>query len=87
MIFPQGFIIEQIELRCFQLEMNKSPVPDALMQMMNLDVDQILDSYVKIVTSNDRVWLSGSNELYLMESVKQLLYLIIQNNFASIKNR
>lgn len=54
---------------------------------MNLDIDQVLDSYNKILTSNDRVWLSGSNELYLIESAKKLLYLITQNNFATNKNR
>lgn len=81
-----GFIIEQLELRCFYLLLVNSPVPEALIKM-SLDIDQILDSYVKIVTSNDRVWLTGQDELYLMRSVKQLLRLILQNNFASSKNR
>jgi len=84
--FPLGFIIEQLELRCFHLALVRSPVPDALIKM-NLEVDQILDSYVKIVTSNDRVWLTGQDELYLMRSVNQLLRLILQNNFLSTKNR
>lgn len=54
---------------------------------MNFDVDHVLDSYVKIVTSNDRVWLQGTNELYLIESVQKLLQLIWQNSFAHAKNR
>lgn len=54
---------------------------------MNLDVDLILDNYVKIITANDRVWLSGQDELFLMRSVKRVLGLIMQNNFGSTKNR
>lgn len=86
LFFFKGFIIEQVELRCFHLNLVNSPVPEALIRM-NLEIDLILDSYVKIVTSNDRVWLSGQDELYLMRSVKHLLRLIMQNNFASTKNR
>lgn len=84
--FPLGFIIEQLELRCFNLKIVQSPVPDALMQM-NFDVDLILDSYTKIVTSNERVWMTGNDELFLVRSVKRMLRLVIQNNFAFTKNR
>jgi nuclear pore complex protein Nup155 len=61
-------------------------VPDALIRM-NIEVDLILDSYVKVITANDRIWLSGQDELFLMRSVKRLLGLIMHNNFASTKNR
>jgi nuclear pore complex protein Nup155 len=84
--FILGFIIEQLELRCFQLLLINSPVPDALIRM-NLEVDLILDSYVKTVTSNDRIWHSERDELYLMRSVNRLLHLIIQNSFSNTKNR
>lgn len=76
-----------MELHCFKLDVRQSPVPDALIVSMNFDVDHVLDSYVKIVTSNDRVWLQGTNELYLIESVQKLLQLIWQNSFAHAKNR
>lgn len=82
-----GFLIEQIELHCFKLDIRQSPVPDALIISMNFEVDHVLDSYVKILTSNDRIWLQGTNELYLIESVQKLLQLIWQNSFAHAKNR
>lgn len=86
MNFPPGFLIEQLELRCFHLKLINSPVPDALIRM-SLEVDLILDSYVKVITANDRIWLSGQDELFLMRSVKRLLGLIMHTNFASTKNR
>lgn len=61
-------------------------MPDALIRM-NLEIDQILDGYVKIVSNNDRMWLSDQDELYLTRSAQQLLRLVMQNNFASSKNR
>jgi nuclear pore complex protein Nup155 len=81
-----GFIIEQLEIRCFNLNLVNSPVPEALMRI-NLDIDFILDSYVKIVSSNERVWQSDEDELFLVRSVNQLLRLIVQNNFSPTKNR
>lgn len=61
-------------------------MPDALLAM-NLDADLILDSYIKIVAKNDRLWLTDHDELFLMRSVKRLLNLILQNNFENSRNR
>jgi nuclear pore complex protein Nup155 len=80
------YLIEQLELRCFQLRLTQSPVPDALVGM-NLDADLILDSYLKIVAKNDRLWLTDYDELFLMRSVKRVLNLILQNNFENSRNR
>ncbi|CRK98832.1 CLUMA_CG012077, isoform A [Clunio marinus] len=78
--FPLSFLIDELEKRCFDLNLPNSPVPEMLLQM-NLEIDQILDSYVKIVTSIISV------DFFLIRSVKRLLQLILQNNLSSSKNR
>lgn len=54
---------------------------------MNIDVDQILDIYNRIVTVNDRVWLTEYDELFLIRSVWRLLTIIIQRYLSVSKNR
>ena len=73
-------------MRCFHLRLSNSPVPEALFKI-NADVDLMLDIYTKIVTANDRIWLSGHDELYLIRSVKKALSLIIQKHLTLSKNR
>ncbi|CAG9806092.1 unnamed protein product [Chironomus riparius] len=84
--FPLDYLIGELELRCFQLRLLNSPVPEALFKI-NADVDLMLDIYTKIVTANDRIWLSGHDELYLIRSVKKALSLIIQKHLSLSKNR
>lgn len=84
--FPLDYLIGEMELRCFQLKLTNSPVPDALFSM-NVDIDLILDIYTRIVTANDRIWLSDYDELFLIRSVKRLLTLIIQKYLSVSKNR
>lgn len=79
-------MIGELELRCFQLRLQHSPVPEALFKI-NVDVDLMLDIYTKIVTANDRIWLSGHDELFLIRSVKKALNLIIQKHLSLSKNR
>lgn len=54
---------------------------------MNFDADLLLDSYIKIVAKNDRMWLNEHDELFLMRSVKRILNLILQTNFENSRNR
>lgn len=80
------YLIGELELRCFQLRLSQSPVPEALFRI-NVDVDLMLDIYTRIVTANDRIWLSEHDELYLIRSVKKLLNLIIQKHLSVSKNK
>lgn len=83
--FPKGFLVRELELRCFKLRIIDSPVPEALLKM-NLDIDSIVDIYLQMITANDRIWLEN-DELYLIRAITHLLTLLSQNNLALAKNR
>jgi hypothetical protein len=80
------YLIGELELRCFNLKLTESPVPEALFSM-NADIDLVLDIYTHVVTANDRVWLADHDELFLIRSVKRLLSLIILKYLPISKNR
>lgn len=80
------FLIRELELRCFQLRLIDSPVPQELFKM-SFDLDQILDIYTHIVTANDRIWMADYDELYLIRSIKSLLVSIINRHLTQSKNR
>lgn len=86
MIFFLDFLIRELELRCFQLRLVDSSVPQALFRM-SVDIDQILDIYSHIVTANDRVWMADYDELFLIRSARLLLVSIMQRYLSQSKNK
>ncbi|XP_055597782.1 nuclear pore complex protein Nup154 [Uranotaenia lowii] len=85
--FPLPFIVRELELRCFRLKMFDSPVPEALIEM-NLDVDSLLNIYSRLVSMNERVWVTEEDELYLVRSTAQLLSIVAsQPNLVQLKDR
>ncbi|XP_065080595.1 nuclear pore complex protein Nup154 [Ochlerotatus camptorhynchus] len=85
--FPLPFIVRELELRCFRLRLFESPVPDALIEM-NLDVDSMLNIYSRLISMNERVWVTDEDELYLVRSTAKLLSIVSsQPNLVPLKDR
>jgi nuclear pore complex protein Nup155 len=85
--FPLAFLIRELELRCFKLRIPSSPVPEALIHM-NLDIDSILDIYMRMISMNERVWITDDDELYLIRAIILLLSLLAsQTTLIPAKNR
>ncbi|XP_058056850.1 nuclear pore complex protein Nup154 [Anopheles bellator] len=74
--FPLAFIVRELEVRCFRSGLFNSPVPEALFEM-NLDVDDLLNIYSRLVSMNERIWVTEDDELYLIRSTAALLALIV----------
>uniref|UniRef100_A0A182QXT3 Nucleoporin Nup133/Nup155-like N-terminal domain-containing protein n=1 Tax=Anopheles farauti TaxID=69004 RepID=A0A182QXT3_9DIPT len=75
--FPLAFIVRELEIRCFRLGMFNSPVPETLIEM-NLDIEELLNIYSRLVSMNERIWVTEEDELYLIRSTSTLLSLIGQ---------
>ncbi|XP_055543878.1 nuclear pore complex protein Nup154 [Wyeomyia smithii] len=85
--FPLPFIVRELELRCFRLKLFDSPVPEALIEM-NLDIDGLLNIYARLISMNERVWVTDEDELYLVRSTAKLLSIIAsQPNLIPLKDR
>ncbi|XP_035916028.1 nuclear pore complex protein Nup154 [Anopheles stephensi] len=85
--FPLAFIVREVEIRCFRLGMHSSPVPDALIEM-NLDIEELLNIYSRLVSMNERIWVTENDELYLIRSTAGLLSLIVnQPKLIPFKDR
>ncbi|XP_058446271.1 nuclear pore complex protein Nup154 [Malaya genurostris] len=85
--FPLSFIVRELELRCFRLKLFDSPVPEALIEM-NLDIDALLNIYSRLISMNERVWVTDEDELYLVRSTAKLLSIIAsQPNLVPLKDR
>ncbi|EAA12437.4 AGAP007999-PA, partial [Anopheles gambiae str. PEST] len=85
--FPLAFIVREVEIRCFRLGMFNSPVPEALIEM-NLDIEELLNIYSRLVSMNERVWVTEEDELYLIRSTSALLSLIVnQPKLVPLKDR
>lgn len=74
--FPVPFLAHELELRCCQLRLPQSPVPDALIAM-NLDLDQLLDVYGRMISMNERIWATAGNEWHLVLSTTRLVSVIV----------
>ncbi|KAL9706816.1 hypothetical protein quinque_010334 [Culex quinquefasciatus] len=85
--FPLAFIVRELELRCFRLKMFESPVPETLIEM-NLDVDALLNIYSRLISMNERVWVTEEDELYLVRSTSKLLLIVAsQPSLVPLKDR
>ncbi|XP_053675196.1 nuclear pore complex protein Nup154 isoform X2 [Anopheles nili] len=85
--FPLAFIVRELEIRCFRLGMSNSPVPETLIEM-NLDIEELLNIYSRLVSMNERVWVTEDDELYLIRSTSALLSLIVnQPKLIPLKDR
>ncbi|KFB48176.1 AGAP007999-PA-like protein [Anopheles sinensis] len=85
--FPLAFIVRELEIRCFRLGLFNSPVPEALLEM-NLDVEELINIYSRLVSMNERIWMTDRDELYLIRSTTNLLSLIAaQPSLVPLKNR
>ncbi|XP_052892720.1 nuclear pore complex protein Nup154 isoform X2 [Anopheles moucheti] len=85
--FPLAFIVREVEIRCFRLGMYNSPVPDALIEM-SLDIEELLNIYSRLVSMNERIWVTEDDELYLIRSTSALLSLIVnQPKLIPFKDR
>uniref|UniRef100_A0A182IXE0 Nucleoporin Nup133/Nup155-like N-terminal domain-containing protein n=1 Tax=Anopheles atroparvus TaxID=41427 RepID=A0A182IXE0_ANOAO len=85
--FPLAFIVRELEIRCFRLGLFNSPVPEALLEM-NLDVEELINIYSRLVSMNERIWMTDRDELYLIRSTSALLRLIVaQPTLVPLKSR
>ncbi|XP_035777971.1 nuclear pore complex protein Nup154-like [Anopheles albimanus] len=85
--FPLAFIVRELEVRCFRLKLYNSPVPEALIDM-NLDIEELLNIYSRLVSMNERIWVTEEDELYLIRSTARLLALIVaQPKLVPAKDR
>uniref|UniRef100_A0A182M8L3 Nucleoporin Nup133/Nup155-like N-terminal domain-containing protein n=1 Tax=Anopheles culicifacies TaxID=139723 RepID=A0A182M8L3_9DIPT len=85
--FPLAYIVREVEIRCFRLGMYNSPVPEALIEM-NLDIEELLNIYSRLVSMNERIWVTEDDELYLIRSTSALLSLIVnQPKLVPFKDR
>ncbi|XP_050089224.1 nuclear pore complex protein Nup154 [Anopheles aquasalis] len=85
--FPLAFIVRELEVRCFRLKLFNSPVPEALIDM-NLDIEELLNIYSRLVSMNERIWVTEEDELYLIRSTARLLALIVaQPKLVPVKDR
>uniref|UniRef100_A0A182JU64 Nucleoporin Nup133/Nup155-like N-terminal domain-containing protein n=1 Tax=Anopheles christyi TaxID=43041 RepID=A0A182JU64_9DIPT len=85
--FPLAFIVREVEIRCFRLGLFNSPVPEALIEM-NLDIEELLNIYSRLVSMNERIWVTEDDELYLIRSTSALLSIIVnQPRLVPLKDR
>lgn len=85
--FPVPFLVHELELRCCQLHLEQSPVPEALIAM-GLDIDQLLDIYGSMVSMNERIWATTGNEWHLVQSTTQMVAMLAaQPNLVQARNR
>lgn len=86
--FPLAFLVRELELRACKLRLSPSPVPDALINAINIDADSILDIYGRMISVNERVWLNEGNEWHLVESTTRLLDMLTsQTHLIPIRGR
>lgn len=86
--FPLAFLVYELELRCCKLRLNQSPVPEALITGMGIDVDILLDIYARRISMNERVWTNEGNEWHLVQSTTKLVELLTtQPHIIPIRNR
>lgn len=85
--FPVPFLVKELELRCCQLRLEQSPVPDVLIAM-GIDIDRLLDIYSSMISMNERIWSLEGNEWHLVQASTRLVSIIAsQPTLISIRNR
>lgn len=86
--FPLAFLVRELELRACKLHFTKSPVPDTMINGMNVDADLLLDIYARMISVNERVWQSEGNEWHLVEATTRLVELLTsQPHLIPIRGR
>lgn len=86
--FPLPYLVRELELHCCHFKLENSPVPEALLQKMNLDPDAILDIYSRMISMNERVWFAQGNEWHLIQATVNVVgILAAQPTLASVKHR
>lgn len=86
--FPLAFLVHELELRCCKLRLHRSPVPEALIDGMGIDIDLLLDIYSRMISMNERTWANEGNEWHLVQSATQLVdMLTTQTHLIPVRNR
>lgn len=86
--FPLAFLVHELELRCCKLRLQRSPVPEALIDGMGIDIDSLLDIYSRMISMNERIWANEGNEWHLVQSATQLVdMLTTQTHLIPIRTR
>lgn len=86
--FPLAFLVYELELRCCKLRIQQSPVAETLINVVNIDVDQLLDIYTRMISMNERTWANEGNEWHLVQSVTNFLDMLSnQTHIIPIRNR
>lgn len=86
--FPLAFLVRELELRACKLRLTHSPVPETMINGMQIDVDLLLDIYARMISVNERVWSNEGNEFHLVESTTRLVEMLtIQPHLMPIRSR
>lgn len=86
--FPLAFLVHELELRACKLHLSPSPVPETMINAINIDADLLLDVYARMISVNERVWLNEGNEWHLVEStIKIVDVLTTQSHLIPIRGR
>lgn len=86
--FPLAFLVRELELRACKLRLSPSPVPETLINAINIDADLLLDIYARMISVNERVWLNEGNEWHLVESTTRLVDMLTsQTHLIPIRGR
>lgn len=86
--FPLAFLVHDLELRACKLRLNPSPVPETLINAINIDADLLLDIYSRMISVSERIWLNEGNEWHLVESITRLVDMLTsQTHLIPIRGR
>lgn len=86
--FPLAFLVRELEVRACKLRLNQSPIPEAMINSMDIDPNSLLDIYARMISVNERIWLNEGNEWHLVESTKRLVQLLAaQQHSIPIRSR
>lgn len=86
--FPLAFLVHELELRACKLRLPQSPVPETMINGLNIDSDILLDIYSRMITVNERIWANEGNEWHLVESITRLVNMLTsQPHLIPIRSR
>lgn len=86
--FPLAYLARELELHSCHFRLDESPVPESLLQKMNLDPDAILDIYSRMISMNERVWFAQGNEWHLVQATHNIVAILAgQPTLVSVKHR
>ncbi|XP_075151882.1 nuclear pore complex protein Nup154 isoform X2 [Haematobia irritans] len=74
--FPLAFIIRELEIKACQLRMPQGIVPEKLVSL-NIDIELLMEYYSRMLSINERIWASESNEWHLVQSSIRLISLLL----------